>query len=251
MMNTKFHVFSTASTAAHVFSRSRDFTFEPVLSSMMQNAMGLPAQDSHWFNPPLEKKKKKQEGDEETEDPRVFMESNVNIWMKYLSGKQLDATVEVYLDHFLKSLDKIIGLQNLKNGEWKTGDIHAILSRLIFETSAMTFFGPRLAQIWGEETMWEDYKLFNDVSYIGVRTNAAYKLHPEAGRARDRMLKAFERWCDVEIGDDDEREWNETPDGVWNGKWGLKLNYEKEILARKLAFSVRGRSSVHASFLFA
>lgn len=242
MLNIKFHVFGSATTATSVFGRSRDFTFEPVIASIMENALGLPPQDQHWFHPPLEKRPKELESEEP--DPRVFVESNLRIWTKYLSGRWLNLTVDVYLASFVSALDRVLNLSRFSDGNWLALDLHGFMSRIVFETSARTFFGPRLEEIWGP-TMWEDYKAFGDVAYVGVRTDLIFRLNPRAGRARDRMLKAFERWADIELED-----WDET-DGVWNEKWGVRLNCEKEEMARKLGFSLRGRASVHASFLFA
>lgn len=242
MLNVKFHVFGSATTATSVFSRSRDFTFEPVLASMMENALAFPSTDQHWFHPPLEKRPKDIKSDEP--DPRTFTESNLRIWTKYLSGRWLNLTVDVYLASFVKAVDKVLDLSRFRDGAWMPLDLHEFSSRIVFETSARTFFGTRLAEIWGP-TMWQDYKAFGDATYVGVRTDLIFKLRPSAGRARQRMLKSFEKWADIELD-----EWNEA-DGVWNEKWGVRLNCEKEEMMRNLGFSRRGRASVHGSFLFA
>ena len=114
---------------------------------------------------------------------------------------------------------------------------------MIFEASALTFFGTRLFQIWPD--MWNDWKLFNDATYSGVRSNFSFYLQPRAALARRRMLKAFDKWVDCEVD-----EWDEE-DGIWNEKWGVRLNWEREVLSRKFDFTQRGRSCLQASLLFA
>ena len=52
MMGTKFHVFNSSDTVAHVFSKSRDFVFEPVVESMMANGLNLPPSDLTKFRLP-------------------------------------------------------------------------------------------------------------------------------------------------------------------------------------------------------
>lgn len=87
---------------------------------------------------------------------------------------------------------------------------------------------------------------FNDMTYVGVRTNLAYLAQPRAGRARERMLHAFEQWLQHDLPD----EWPEE-EGVWNETWGGKMNWEREHLARHFGLSLRGRACLQASFLFA
>ena len=241
-MNIKFHVFSNISTALDVFQRNKDFSFEPVLGSLMENALNLPASDRKWFYPPPKESKTTKVTD--LNDPRVFVEWNINIWKKYLNGKWLDLIIDVYLKNFLNTLDKVLDLSSFKNGEWVSFEFHEALGRVVFETTSLTFFGTRFVNLWGS-TMWEDFKTFNHASYIGSRTDLIYRIMPGPKRARENMLNSFEKWCQADIEDWDESE------GVWNEKWGARLNLEKEELARKLSFTTRGRAAVHSSFLYA
>ncbi|WPH00652.1 cytochrome P450 [Acrodontium crateriforme] len=224
MMGTKFHIFSSKTTVAHVFSRSRAFSFEPVLSSMMENGVNLPEVDRPMF--------------QVTEGSNRFVASNHNIWLKYLTGKRLDDIMAVYMKNFHHVLEEHMDLQSR---EWISVDFHELMRRLIFEASLVTFFGTRIQYYWAD--IWEDWKLFNDATYFGVRSNWAYYLQPRAGRARERMLQAFEKWADI-----DPEEW--VSEGVWNETWGIKMNHERELLGRDYGFSLRGRSCLHASFLF-
>lgn len=207
----------------------------------MVNALMLPPDDQHWFNPPMEKRPKELAAGP---DPRTFIEANIRIWTKYLSGKWLDLTMDVYMKCLGTSLQKVLAISNVRGDEWQSLDIFNFMSRTVFETSAATFFGPRLSQIWGEE-MWDDYSAFADAAYIGVRSNVIFWLRPRAGRGRKNMANVFKQWVDVELED-----WDEA-DGGWNEKWGIRLNYEKEKIARDLGFSLQGRASLQLSFLFA
>lgn len=233
MMNTKFHVFYAQETANYIFSRSRAFTFDPVMASMMQNALDLPPADLAMFLPSREG------GGKEKADSRYFVKTNHGIWQKYLAGENLDAVMKVYMANFQTVLDEHM---TLTGTEWKTMDFHELMRRLIFETSAATFFGPRIRRFWPD--MWADWKEWDAATYVGVRSNFAYSLRPGAGRARERMLKAFERWVDCE-----EIGWEEG-EGVWNEVWGVRMNLEREVLARECGFSLRGRACLQASFLF-
>ncbi|KAK5957267.1 hypothetical protein OHC33_001639 [Knufia fluminis] len=125
---------------------------------------------------------------------------------------------------------------------WVTIDYHELMRKTIFETSVLTFFGTRLHEIWPD--MWEDWKLFNDATFAGVRSNVSWYSRPKARAARERMLQAFDEWVDTEI-----EEWPETQ-SIWNDKWGIKMNWEREILGRKFEFTHRGRACLQASFLF-
>jgi oxysterol 7-alpha-hydroxylase len=58
------------------------------------------------------------------------------------------------------------------------------------------------------------------------------------------MLEALDTWCDTEL-----EPWDEK-DGVWNEKWGIKLNWERERMARDHNMTLRGRSCVQVSFLW-
>ena len=236
MSGTKFHVYQNAATVSHVFSRSRAFAFEPVIASMMENGVNLPMEDRPNFylqSHPVDGAMKAQSASSS------FVHANHNIWLKYLAGKHLDSIMEVYMEHFEDLLSRH---RALNSREWKKFPLHETLQKIIFDASALTFFGTRLGKLW--PNMWEDFKLFNDATYAGVRSNLAFYLQPKALRARERMLRAFEKWVDVAI--------DEWPGGeeIWTEEWGIKMNWERERLARDFDFSLRGRSCLQASFLF-
>ncbi|KAF2766276.1 hypothetical protein EJ03DRAFT_182538 [Teratosphaeria nubilosa] len=233
MNNHKFHVFQSAATASHIFSRSRAFTFDPVMASMMENAMDLPLEDRPMFQIPMHKANRHQ-----TEKDN-FISANHRIWLKYLSGKQLDAVMDVYMRNLDQMLEEHLDLQE---GGWIKVEFHELMRRLIFETSATTFFGTSVRKEWS--TMWDDWRAFDAQTYAGVRTNMAYRLWPRAGRARERMLKVYEKWVDRELTD-----WPEEA-GMWKEEWGIRMSWERETLARRFGFSLRGRACLHASFLF-
>lgn len=236
MSGTKFHIYQNTATVNHVFSRSRAFAFEPVIASMMENGVNLPLEDRPNFHlqpHPVDGAMKPQS------TSSSFVHANHTIWLKYLSGKHLDSIMEVYMEHFENVLRTH---QTLNSREWKTLPLHDTLQKIIFDASALTFFGARLWKLW--PNMWEDFKLFNDATYAGVRSNLAFYLQPRALRARGRMLQAFDKWVDVAID-----EWPGA-DGIWTEEWGIKMNWEREKLARDFGFSLRGRSCLQASFLF-
>jgi oxysterol 7-alpha-hydroxylase len=236
--NVKFHVFASPSAATHVFARSRTFAYEPVTMSMLENGMNMPLPDRIHFQVGLERVGG--EGEPQQANPASFVVQNHNVWLKYLSGKPLDEMMRIFTNHFV--LEQYV---DMDSKEWQNIDLYDMLRGVIFETSIRTFFGPRLAEIWGP-SMWDDISLFLDATYVGVRTNLAYVLQPRAGRARERMLRAFETW----LGYDLEEEWGEG-EGVWKESWGAKMNWEREHLARRFGISLRGRACLQASFLFA
>lgn len=235
MGNVKFHVFKSPSTATHVFARSRTFAYEPVTMSMLENGLNLPEADRVHFQVGLDRAEKT------GHDEKGFVVQNHNVWLKYLSGEPLDDLMQLFTRHFHEVLEQHLDMETT---DWQRVDLYQFLRKAIFDTSVLTFFGPRLAQIWGP-TMWEDFCMFNDATYIGVRTNLAYVLQPRAGRARERMLRAFEQWLTH-----DSQEWSEK-DGMWNEVWGAKMNWERDHLAQRFGLSLRGRATMQASFLFA
>jgi cytochrome P450 len=235
MGNVKFHVFGSPSVATHVFARSRTFAYEPVTNSMLENGLGLPMADRVHFQIGLDRTDGK-------EHAKGFVVQNHNVWLRYLSGEPLDNLMEIFARHFHEVLEQHL---DMNTRDWQRVDLYQFLRKTIFDTSVLTYFGPRLAQIWGP-TMWEDFCLFNDATYVGVRTNLAYVLQPRAGRARERMLRAFEQW----LTHASEGDWSEK-DGYWNEEWGAKMNWERDHLARQFGLSLRGRATMQASFLFA
>lgn len=237
MMNTKFHIFSNASTASYIFGRSRDFVFEPVVASMMENGLDLPELDRPKFQLPL---KPPSMLSKEEQGSREFLQANHSVYLKYLTSSTLDDVMQIYVEKFHSVLAELF---KIDSKEWITVNYHELMRRTIFEASAVTFFGTRLQQHW--PNMWEDWKTFNDASFAGVRSNFSFYLRPKALRARARMLKAFEKWCDCEV----EEDWPEG-DGIWNDKWGMKMNWEREVLGRQHDFTHRGRACLQASFLF-
>lgn len=232
MMNTKFHVFSTSKAAAAVFSKSREFLFPPVVASMMENGVDLPPLDRRFFQTPL--------SDEKHEND--FVKQNHNIYLKYLTSQLLEDIMAIYMNNFCSELDRVINIDSIGR-EWNEIELHETMRKVVFETSTTTFFGHRIRKFWGEN-MCRDFRTWNDATYIGVRANFAYYFQPKAYFARKRMLEAFEKWVDCDV-----EKWPEEL-GVWNAKWGCKMNWEREILARDTGFTHRGRACLHASFLF-
>jgi oxysterol 7-alpha-hydroxylase len=232
MMNTKFHVFSTSKAAATVFSKSREFLFPPVVASMMENGVNLPPPDRRFFQVPL--------SDEKYDND--FVKQNHNIYLKYLTSQRLHDIMAVYMNNFYSELDRAINVDSIGR-EWSEIQLHETMRRVVFETSTTTFFGHRIRKYWGEN-MWHDFRTWNDATYIGVRANFAYYFQPKAYFARKRMLEAFDKWVDCDVED-----WPEEL-GVWNAKWGCRMNWEREILARDAGFTHRGRACSQASFLF-
>jgi hypothetical protein len=229
LAGTKFYVFFSPESVSHVFSRSRLFSFEPVMASMMENAVNLPPPDRPKF---LSSTAEGKDG--------KFLTENHNIWMRNLSGKRLHDIMEIYMTALPTVLESSL---DLSSDKWQKKNLYPFLRKIIFETSVQTFFGPRLKQIW--PTIWDDWRRFDDAAYVGVRSNWAYKLQPKTYRARERMFQAFERWLDA-AGDSD---WQDA-DGVWCESWGLRMNWERDVLGRQCGFTKRGRACLQASFLF-
>jgi hypothetical protein len=238
MMSTKFHVFSSATAVATVFSKSREFQFPPVVASMMENGVDLPVPDRRFFNIPLSGEKHPGTDQEEHD----FVRQNHTIYLKYLTSSRLDDIMAVYTDNFYSELDRALDIDNFGE-EWKEIKLHETMRKVVFQTSTTTFFGHRIRKYWGEN-MWSDFRTWNDATYIGVRANFAYYFQPKAYFARKRMLQAFDKWVDCDIED-----WPEE-NGAWNEKWGCRMNWEREKLARQSGFTHRGRACSQASFLF-
>ncbi len=240
MMNTKFHVFSSPTTAAAVFGKSREFIFGPVLASMMENGLNLPLEDRPKFSVPISEKSSASFSKEE-QASREFVEANHSIYIKYLTGKWLDGIMNIYIENFFPLLNKRLEIDSFKD-EWQTINLHETMLEMVFYNSVKTFFGTRLQTFW--PNMFKDWRTFNDATYAGVRSNFSFYLQPGAAGARERMLKAFDQWVDCDLED-----WEEDA-GVWNEKWGIRMNWERENLSRKFGFTLRGRACQQAGFLF-
>ncbi|USP81657.1 hypothetical protein yc1106_08931 [Curvularia clavata] len=199
------------------------------MASMMENGVDLPPPDRPKF---LSSTVDKAEG--------RFLTENHNIWTRYLSGKRLSGVMDIYMSALPPILKSSL---DLSSDQWQKKSLYPFLRRIIFETSVQTFFGPRLAQFW--PTMWDDWRRFDDATYIGVRSNWAFKLQPKIYKARERMFQAFERWLDAA----EDYEWDNAEE-IWCENWGLRLNYERDVLGRQCSFTKRGRACLQASFLF-
>ena len=195
----------------------------------MENAVDLPPPDRPKFLSSTAK------GVDES-----FLTENHNIWTRYLSGKRLHNVMDIYMSVLPTVLNSNL---DLSSDKWQKKNLYPFLRKIIFETSVQTFFGPQLIHFW--PTMWDDWRRFDDATYLGVRSNWAFILQHKTYRARERMFRAFERWSDA-AGDS---EWEET-DKVWCESWGLRLNWERDVLGRKCGFTKRGRACLQASFLF-
>lgn len=226
---TKFYVFYSTATVSHVFGRSRKFSFEPVMASMMENALDLPLPDRHNF---LSQSK--------LPGQPKFVNENHNIWTQNLSGKRLEDIMKRYMGDFKQVLTQQM---DMNSPNWIKVDMYPFIRRLVFETSVATFFGPRLGQLW--PNMWDDWNRYDDATYIGVRSNVAYRLQSGAYAARERMLEAFERFIETAGVDD----WDEA-DEPWSERWGFRMNWERDGLARDHDFTLRGRACLQAGFLF-
>jgi oxysterol 7-alpha-hydroxylase len=233
--NTKFHVFFDPSTVNHVFGRSRAFSFDPVLASMMGNAVMLPPDDLLKFCPPAELRGK------DRANSRKYIMSDHSIWSKFLTGEPLDELMRAFLRNFNIVLEQHL---DPHSADWQTVDINELVKRSIFETTVLTFYGPRLKQIWGDN-MWDDWKTYDRATYIGVRSKLAITLQPRVYFAYKRMMAAFEEWIDSM-----NYRWPDT-DKVWDDKWGARMIWERDRLAVESGFSFRGRACLQASCLFA
>lgn len=228
LAGTKFHVFSSPESVKHIFGRSRLFSFEPVMASMMENGVDLPTPDRPKF---ISLAADGMGGN--------FLTENHNIWTRYLSGKRLHDVMNMYMSIFPTVLSANL---DMSSGDWQKKNLYPFLRKVVFETSVQTFFGPRLAQFW--PTMWDDWRRFDDAIYIGVRSKWAFRLQPMTYLARERMFRAFESWLDAA----EDSEWEQT-EKVWCESWGLRMNWERDVLGRQCGFTRRGRACLQASFL--
>jgi oxysterol 7-alpha-hydroxylase len=213
---------------------------------MMENGLNLPMPDRPKYSVPISDKRHSETFTKAQQEAQEFVETNHALHIKYLSGKWLDEIIKVYMDNFFPVLCENLELDpesKSAEGEWKTVKFHEMMRKVIFDTSTITFFGTRLSELWGP-TMWEDWRVFNDATYAGVRSNFSYYLQPKALMARKRMLEVFDQWVECEV-----EEWPED-EGAWREKWGIRMNWEREKLARRFGFTRRGRSCSQAGFLF-
>ncbi|CRG91164.1 hypothetical protein PISL3812_08212 [Talaromyces islandicus] len=234
MMGHKFHVYNSSEVIAHVFSRSREYLFHPIVASMMENGLAMPRSDQSKFEVPIA------EYSSDQKESRAFVEANHAVFVKNLSGNSLTTTMREYSRHFTRALEEVIP-EAIVDGNTSV-NLHDKLERVIFFASLNTFFGKRLQADYPE--IFDDFRALERALYVGVRSNLAFQLNPRAGKARARLLDHFDNWVDVELGD-----W-EDEDAAWNEKWGMRLNWERERLHREHDFTQRGRSCSHASFLY-
>lgn len=234
MMGHKFHVYNSSEVIAHVFSRSREYLFYPIVASMMENGLAMPRSDQSKFEVPIT------EYSSDQKESRAFVEANHAVFVKNLSGHNLTTTMREYRRHFAKALEEAFP-KAIVDGSTSV-NLHDKLERVIFFASLNTFFGKRLQADYPE--IFEDFLALERALYVGVRSNLAFKLNPRAEKARSRLLDHFDNWVDVDLGD-----WGDE-DATWSGKWGMRLNWERERLHREHEFTKRGRSCSHASFLY-
>jgi hypothetical protein len=234
MMGHKFHIYNSSEVIAHVFSRSREYLFHPIVASMMENGLAMPRSDQVKFEVPIA------EYSSDQKESRAFVEANHTVFVKNLSGHNLTTTMREYSKHFAKALEEAFP-EAIVDGNTSI-NLHDKLERVIFFASLNTFFGKRLQANFPE--IFEDFQALERALYVGVRSNLAFQLNPRAEKARSRLLDHFDAWVDVELGD-----W-EDEDITWNEKWGMRLNWERERLHREHGFTRRGRSCSHASFLY-
>lgn len=241
MPGAKFHVFSSANTAFSIFTKPRDFICEPVVASMMSNGLELDGEDLQKFDVPISPQRKSPDFTPAQQESYVFVGRNHALYLKYLSGKTLNSIMRLYTKHFLAVMNRAIPVEETPTP--RSMRLHRTLQKMVFDTSCVTFFGHRVPQIC--PGIWSNWNSFNEAAYIGVRSKVSFYLRPWTLRGRRQMLEAFDTWCDTEL-----EPWDEEKDGIWNAKWGIKLNWEREKMARDHHMSLRGRSCVQVSFLW-
>lgn len=238
MPGAKFHIITSPDTAFHIFTKPRDYICEPVVASMMSNALELDGADYEKFDVPISPHRKPSELQASQRESLAYVGRNHSLYLQYLSGRNLDPIMEIYTKHFRAGLDKGFPPDSHSTQNWK---LHETLQKLVFDASCVTFFGKRIYETCPE--IWEYWRSFNEAAYIGVRSRASFYLRPWTLKGRRKMLEAFDEWVTTDL-----EEWDD--EGIWNEKWGVKLNWEREKLSRDHHMSTRGRSCVQVSFLW-
>jgi hypothetical protein len=241
MPGAKFHVFSSPETVFSIFTKPREFICEPVVSSMMSNALELDGDDLQKFDVPISPHRKSPDFTLAQQESYVFVTRNHALYLKFLSGKTLNSIMKIYMKNFMSVVGSTIPVKAHSTMP-KSMYLHKTLQKMVFDTSCLTFFGSRVYKICPD--IWENWNSFNEAAYIGVRSRVSFYLRPWTLQGRRRMLEAFDTWCDTDL-----EPWAEE-DGFWNQKWGVRLNWEREKMARDHNMSLRGRSCVQVSFLW-
>lgn len=205
----------------------------------MSNGLELDGPDYDKFNVPISPHKKSPDFTLEQQESFTFVSRNHGLYLKHLSGKTLDPILQLYKKNLLRLIGQGLPTQP---GSSNSIQLHKTLRKLVFDASSVTFFGTRLLQL--SPNLWEDWWSFDEAAYIGVRSRASFYLRPWTLAGRRRMLEALDEWVETDL-----EPWSHER-GVWCDKWGVKLNWEREHMARDHNMTTRGRSCVHASFLW-
>ena len=237
----KFHIITSPDTAFYIFTKPRDFICEPVVASMMSNGLELAGADLAKFDVPISPLRKSPDFSPAQQESFAFVTRNHALFLKYLSGKALGPVMQQYSRHFLAAMSRDLPLAAETCAQVSL-PLHTTLRKLVFDASCLTFFGTRILKVSPE--LWDYWRQFDDAAYIGVRSSASFYLRPWTLAGRRKFLETFDQWAKVHLEDWDEGE------GVWADKWGLKLNWERERMARDHDMTLRGRACVHASFLW-
>lgn len=239
-MGTHFYVISTPGSVATVFSKTKDFLVDPITPSLLANAFGLPEEDQQKFNITLDAAKKPSK-DLTAQEKKALEFNTVNhtVFVKYLSGKNLDWMAKTYLKSLPVVLEKKFPAAD-KSGV--TVPFFAMMQDLMFNASVEAFFGTRFKDAYPE--LSKDFWLFDRGANMGARHKMMWVFQPNQLKARNRMLQHFETWVDVEL-----EKWNDD-DGEWNETWGAKLNWEREKLFRQRGFTKKGRACMQIAFLW-
>lgn len=205
----------------------------------MSNGLELDGADYEKFNVPISPHRKPTELDPSQLESLAFVGRNHSLYLQYLSGGKLSPIMDIYMEHFHAASNQMLLRKGKESQSWK---LHDTLQKIVFVASCTTFFGRRIYQTCPD--IWKHWQSFNEAAYIGVRSRVSFYLRPWTLRGRRQLLQAFDTWVSIDLED-----WGED-EGIWNEKWGMKLNWEREKMSREYQMSTRGRSCVHMSFLW-
>lgn len=205
------------------FKESRDLSATMRAKTIFQNAFGCPSHLLHLFD--LQNASSSPES-KSPGRPEGFAGSFIHrVVINSLSGAQLDTLTTRFQHHLV---ERIEASANQIGADWtELPDLTSFAEQLLFEASMRSNFGTKIFVV--NPSLAEDFSKF-DRSVGTLFMGLPRWLNPAAHRARDQMVKNFERWqkyarehCDI----------SNLNDVDWDPYYGTKYNQERQKFLNK------------------
>lgn len=236
------YVLSGPENVTAYFKEYRDFSSTTRAKNILKNAFGCPSHLVHLFD---HQNASSRTGAKSPGQPEGFTHSFIHrVITTGLSGAQLDALTTRFQQYLVERSEAVA---NEIGPDWiALPNLTSFAEVILFEASMRSTFGTAIFDV--NPTLAEDFSNF-DRSVGTLFMGLPRWLNPAAHRARDKMVKNFQRWqkyarehCDI----------SKLADIDWDPYYGTKYNQERQnFLTKRGIMDETARAAENLAFAWA